>query len=72
MSDVKITTRDDGPLLVEGEFRLVDAEGSEFVLDRRPIALCRCGASHNKPFCDGSHRRVNFSSRPRAESVTRA
>ncbi|MFO7246723.1 MAG: CDGSH iron-sulfur domain-containing protein [Thermaerobacter sp.] len=71
MAGATITTRDDGPLLVEGEFRLLDAQGGEFVLDRKPIALCRCGASHNKPFCDGSHKRVDFRSRPRAESETR-
>lgn len=72
MAGVKINIRDNGPLVVEGEFRLVDAEGGEFVLDRRPIALCRCGASHNKPFCDGSHRRVDFASQPRADEAARS
>lgn len=68
MSEVKITIKDNGPLLVEGPFDLVDAEGKFFKLDRKPIALCRCGASHNKPFCDGSHKRVDFQSEPRAET----
>ncbi|HEX6989482.1 MAG TPA: CDGSH iron-sulfur domain-containing protein [Bacillota bacterium] len=71
MAGARITAKDNGPLLVEGDFRLFDAEGNEFVLDRKPIALCRCGASHNKPFCDGSHRRINFESRPRADSAAR-
>ena len=53
----------DGPLLVQGTVRLVDEEGGAQVLTR--TALCRCGASGRKPFCDGSHVRVGF--RTRAE-----
>jgi CDGSH-type Zn-finger protein len=60
-STVKVKT--DGPILVEGEFRLTDAAGEAFDLGgRTAISLCRCGASANKPFCDGSHRPSGFRS----------
>lgn len=48
-----------GPLFVRGQVRVVDADESLIREDTR-LALCRCGASRNKPFCDGSHRRVGF------------
>jgi CDGSH-type Zn-finger protein len=71
MSEVKIRTRDHGPLVVEGVFLLHDAEGNPFPLDRNKpaIALCRCGASANKPFCDGSHKTCGFQSADRAPST---
>jgi CDGSH-type Zn-finger protein len=55
-----ITTRPNGPYLIKGPVRLVDAEGREFQLASDTIALCRCGQSANKPFCDGTHGRVGF------------
>ncbi|MDA1212614.1 MAG: CDGSH iron-sulfur domain-containing protein [Planctomycetota bacterium] len=62
MSDVKIRCRENGPLVVEGSFALADHEGNLFPLnaDKPSIALCRCGASANKPFCDGAHRGAEF------------
>lgn len=66
MAEVTITPRDNGPYLVRGPVRLVDAEGREWNLDREVIALCRCGGSSNKPFCDGTHARVGFQSQVRA------
>ncbi len=65
-----ITPYRDGPLLVRGDFRLVDQDGNEIDPGRDTIALCRCGKSGIKPFCDGSHKRAGFSapsapSRPR-------
>lgn len=51
-----------GPLLVEGSFRLRDEQGREISSSGR-AALCRCGGTGNQPFCDGSHRRVGFRSR---------
>lgn len=52
-----------GPLRVEGEFEILDAEGKTFGLGGRTvIGLCRCGLSENKPFCDGSHNRQGFES----------
>lgn len=63
MGDSRITVRANGPLLVTGSFALEDAAGRPFGLSgRTSIALCRCGHSENKPFCDGTHNRVGFSS----------
>ncbi|MBI4874475.1 MAG: CDGSH iron-sulfur domain-containing protein [Acidobacteria bacterium] len=63
MAAAKITIRNDGPLRVEGDFTVVDAEGKEFGLGGRTlVSLCRCGLSQNKPFCDGAHRRGGFQS----------
>jgi len=68
MADVKLRIRDHGPLLVEGSIELVDATGKVYQLDssKPAFAFCRCGASANKPFCDGAHRNCNFESAPRA------
>lgn len=68
MSDVTIRCRDNGPFLVEGNFTLVDAEGNTFATnpDKPAIALCRCGASKNNPFCDGSHKGCGFESAERS------
>ena len=57
-----ITVRRNGPYRVEsdGEIKVVDWEGKEYRFERLPIALCRCGASANKPFCDGTHSKVGF------------
>ena len=46
----------DGPLLVRGDVRLVDADGHEVPCHRHTIALCRCGRSRLAPFCDGTHK----------------
>ena len=63
MSDTKITVRNNGPLLVSGPVILEDALGLPFGLaGRATIALCRCGASANKPFCDGAHNGAGFKS----------
>jgi CDGSH-type Zn-finger protein len=51
----KITVRDNGSLLVQGDFELVDADGNVFKT-KPAVSLCRCGLSENKPFCDGSHK----------------
>lgn len=55
---VKITMRNNGPYVVEGDFTLVDHEGNEVPLAKR--ALCRCGGSTMKPFCDGTHSKIGF------------
>ena len=61
MGEVTIKARVNGPYKVEGPVRIVDAEGREFVIpEGDAIALCRCGHSSTKPFCDKSHRRVGF------------
>lgn len=55
---VTITIRENGPYIVEGEARLVDAAGNEVPMKKR--ALCRCGGSTMKPFCDGTHSKIGF------------
>jgi CDGSH-type Zn-finger protein len=50
----------DGPLIVRGPVRLVDATGTRIPTRRTTIALCRCGHSRIKPFCDGTHRTTGF------------
>jgi CDGSH-type Zn-finger protein len=58
---VKITIRPNGPYRVEGPITLLDADGKEYDLTGKPaISLCRCGASTNKPFCDGTHSKIGF------------
>ncbi len=68
MADVKITVRSNGPYRVEGPITLVDADGNEFDISARggTVALCRCGGSTNKPFCDGTHTRIGFAAAERA------
>ena len=60
MAEVSITPRVNGPLLVQGDFKVVDAQGNEYSVDGDVAALCRCGRSDNKPFCDGTHRPAGF------------
>jgi hypothetical protein len=59
---ITIRCRENGPLVVHGPFRLVDHTGKEYELptDKPLVALCRCGHSGNKPFCDGSHKGCGF------------
>ncbi len=58
--EVVITPYRDGPLLVRGPFKIVDQEGNEIEVGRKTVALCRCGKSRMRPFCDGSHKIVRF------------
>jgi CDGSH-type Zn-finger protein len=58
--DMIITPYRDGPLLVRGPFRLLDQDGNAIETDREVVALCRCGKSRIRPFCDGSHKLVRF------------
>jgi CDGSH iron-sulfur domain-containing protein 3 len=60
MSEVVIKTREDGPLLVTGPVTLVDHLGNKYELNSPNIALCRCGHSNKKPFCDGTHRSIGW------------
>jgi CDGSH-type Zn-finger protein len=55
-----ITPYRDGPLLVRGAFDLVDQDGQPIPNEREVIALCRCGRSRIRPFCDGSHHLTRF------------
>ncbi len=64
----KIIVRQSGPLMVEGEdVTVVDWNGASYAVERRPIALCRCGQSGRRPFCDGAHNRCGFAA---AEAAT--
>ena len=61
MAGSTVTVRNNGPLRVEGEFKIMDQDGNAFGLaGRTTISLCRCGHSENKPFCDGSHKSKGF------------
>ncbi len=65
---IVIRCREDGPLVIQGPFRLVDHQGNAYPLptDKPFVALCRCGQSANKPFCDGSHKSCGFHGGPPA------
>ncbi len=70
MSDTTIVCTNNGPLRVSGNFVIKDAQGKDFDLSgREVISLCRCGNSNDKPFCDGSHKRVGFTSEVEARKL---
>ena len=58
--EVVITSYRDGPLLVRGPFRLEDQDVNTIDAGRDAVALCRCGKSRLRPFCDGTHKLVRF------------
>lgn len=60
--DVTIRCRENGPLVVTGPVRIIDHQGRAFTLPpgKDNVALCRCGQSKTRPFCDGSHRECGF------------
>ena len=60
MADVTIRPSKNGPYIVEGPVELFDTGGNRITVDKTRIALCRCGASSNKPFCDGTHSSIGF------------
>lgn len=65
MSDnVQIKVNDNGSLRVSGDIELVDGEGNAYDT-KRIFSLCRCGHSSTKPFCDGTHKKIGFESKPR-------
>jgi CDGSH-type Zn-finger protein len=64
--ETKITALDNGPYLVKGPMKVLDAEGNEFRVERTTVALCRCGGSTTKPFCDGTHSKTGFQAAQRA------
>jgi CDGSH-type Zn-finger protein len=56
-----IKVRQNGSYLVDGDdVKVVDWNGNEYVPKKRPFALCRCGHSTTKPFCDGTHTKIGF------------
>jgi len=58
--EAQITPYRDGPLLVRGPFRMTDQDGNEIAAGRETVALCRCGKSRKRPFCDGTHKLIRF------------
>ena len=69
MDEATITPYRDGPLLVRGPVRLLDQDGNEIDPGREgTIALCRCGKSRLRPFCDGTHKLVRFRAPSGAET----
>lgn len=59
--EASIVACPDGPLLVRGDVEVLDAEGHPLETTRRTVALCRCGGSSIKPWCDGTHKVNGFS-----------
>jgi CDGSH-type Zn-finger protein len=59
MPDVTITPTQNGPYLVTGTV-IIEAPDGRVINHPSPVALCRCGHSSNKPFCDGTHATINF------------
>jgi 3-phenylpropionate/trans-cinnamate dioxygenase ferredoxin subunit len=59
MATVKITTRENGPYMVEGPIDLYYGD-KRIEVTQSPVSLCRCGASSKKPFCDGTHSKIGF------------
>ena len=60
MADVTIRVLENGPYLAKGDVDIVDASGHPIPQPERGWALCRCGASTTKPFCDGTHSKIGF------------
>ncbi|MBI1348286.1 CDGSH iron-sulfur domain-containing protein [bacterium] len=67
---VSIKVRESGPLLVTGPITLTDHLGNPYpVAEGANVALCRCGASQKKPFCDGTHKTCGFVATETAPTV---
>lgn len=69
MSEVTIKTREDGPLLVSGPVTLTDHLGNKYEITSPNIALCRCGHTNKRPFCDGTHKSTGWCSKELAPNV---
>jgi CDGSH-type Zn-finger protein len=65
MAEVTIEVRRNGPYIVTGAVELKDADGNKYPTEQR-MALCRCGASTTKPFCDGTHSKIGFQAAEKA------
>jgi CDGSH-type Zn-finger protein len=65
MADVSVKINDNGPYVISGDVTIVDVEGKKLSWTGSAVALCRCGESTNKPFCDGTHNKAGFSSEVR-------
>ena len=65
MSDLTIQAKDNGPFIVKGDASITDGSGQPFETEDH-IALCRCGVSGERPFCDGTHKKVGFEAAEKA------
>ena len=74
MDEVVIKVRQNGPYKITGPVRIVDVDGNEYDLADKgeAVALCRCGGSTTKPFCDGTHSRIGFQAAERAVAESEA
>jgi CDGSH-type Zn-finger protein len=63
---VTIKLRENGPYVVRGPVTIQDPDGTEYRVEASAVALCRCGGSTTKPFCDGTHSRIGFQAAERA------
>ena len=68
MQEVIVKVRESGPYRITGTVTVVDADGTAYALEGENVALCRCGGSKTKPFCDGSHRENGFTAVERASA----
>jgi len=66
--EVRIPPYRDGPYLVRGPVTIADQDGEEIEVRREVVALCRCGKSRIRPFCDGTHKSIGFRARSGSES----
>jgi CDGSH-type Zn-finger protein len=68
MEEVVIKARHNGPYKITGPVKITDADGNEYDLSEQgeAVALCRCGGSSTKPFCDGTHKKIGFEAEERA------
>lgn len=70
---INITPKKNGPYIVTGDLsqlELTDADGNKYdISGKTTVALCRCGASVNKPFCDGQHSKIGFQAAEAAVKV---
>lgn len=58
-NEVQVTVLENGPLMISGTIQVKDKDGSECTKEEKSF-LCRCGASNNKPYCDGQHKKIGF------------
>ena len=65
MDEITIKVRENGPYRVTGKVTLIDADGNPYTVEEN-FALCRCGGSETKPFCDGTHKTNGFTATQRA------
>ena len=66
MAGIQVSIMDNGPYIVKGEIEITDADGNVIKQKGKQAALCRCGASTTKPFCDGQHSKIGFQAAERA------